>query len=485
MFLLINNLVLLNLDAPSPWGIYFQDSATPQCEGLIELHIIYIRGIFFFFLYFINSLGAYLWLSRIYYRLYMFLFSRVQAITTQTFEFYSKFKYFIYGFKFWIDMHKKKFLAFRPGLGTGLSTVLGRRVKPKDGATLLYEASQSYSSVSVARVTRFSLRSSLATKNYSTKCGNNTTDGVNQLEPGFVTGFVYAEGSFMALIRKRLQGYNNVGWSVEGVFQIKLHRKDIKLLEAVRDYFGVGEIIKDREDSIVYIVRSIKYIHNIILPHFDKYPLKTQKYADYLLWRDIVIKMRNGEHLTNDGIKEIINIRASLNLGLSDTLKSSFPEAVAVARPHYVILPLDSSSHNDCEWVAGFTSGEGSFNVKVKESVRSKVGFQTFMHFCITQHSRDSELMESLINFFGCGQYSLRGKGNIPAGDYTCVKFSDISDKIIPFFQKHKIIGVKHSDLQDWCKVADLMQKGEHRTSQGLDAILSIKSGMNRGREWK
>jgi len=38
MFLLIKNLVLLNLDAPSPWGLYFQDSATPQMEGLIELH---------------------------------------------------------------------------------------------------------------------------------------------------------------------------------------------------------------------------------------------------------------------------------------------------------------------------------------------------------------------------------------------------------------------------------------------------------------
>lgn len=28
----------LNMDAPSPWGIYFQDSATPQMEGLVELH---------------------------------------------------------------------------------------------------------------------------------------------------------------------------------------------------------------------------------------------------------------------------------------------------------------------------------------------------------------------------------------------------------------------------------------------------------------
>lgn len=25
-------------DAPRPWGTYFQDSATPQMEGLVELH---------------------------------------------------------------------------------------------------------------------------------------------------------------------------------------------------------------------------------------------------------------------------------------------------------------------------------------------------------------------------------------------------------------------------------------------------------------
>lgn len=26
------------MDAPVAWGIYFQDSATPQMEGLVELH---------------------------------------------------------------------------------------------------------------------------------------------------------------------------------------------------------------------------------------------------------------------------------------------------------------------------------------------------------------------------------------------------------------------------------------------------------------
>ena len=36
--LLLKNVFNINFDVPTPWGIYFQDSATPQMEGLVELH---------------------------------------------------------------------------------------------------------------------------------------------------------------------------------------------------------------------------------------------------------------------------------------------------------------------------------------------------------------------------------------------------------------------------------------------------------------
>lgn len=36
LFNLLNN--QFNCDTPKPWGLYFQDSATPQMEGLVELH---------------------------------------------------------------------------------------------------------------------------------------------------------------------------------------------------------------------------------------------------------------------------------------------------------------------------------------------------------------------------------------------------------------------------------------------------------------
>lgn len=80
-------------------------------------------------------------------------------------------------------------------------------------------------------------------------------------------------------------------------------------------------------------VTSLKEILAYILPHFDTYPLITQKKADYLLFKEIALMMKKGEHLKEAGLQLIVNIRASLNLGLSDALKTAFPDTIPVARP--------------------------------------------------------------------------------------------------------------------------------------------------------
>jgi len=43
--------------------------------------------------------------------------------------------------------------------------------------------------------------------------------------------------------------------------------------------------------------------------------------------------MSSKEHLNLEGIQEIINIRSSMNLGLSDELKDFFPNTIPVIRP--------------------------------------------------------------------------------------------------------------------------------------------------------
>lgn len=115
-------------------------------------------------------------------------------------------------------------------------------------------------------------------------------------------------------------------------FQIKLHSKDIALLSNIQAYFGgVGKIYNINKD-VIYMVRSLKDIFKIIA-HLDKYPLITKKKVDYVLFKSIVEKLLKKEHIISNSIQEIVNIRASINLGLSKELKKIFPNTIPVIRP--------------------------------------------------------------------------------------------------------------------------------------------------------
>ena len=107
-------------------------------------------------------------------------------------------------------------------------------------------------------------------------------------------------------------------------------------------------------------------------------------------------------------------------------------------------------------------------------------GFQVSLFFFITQHVRDELLMNSLIEYLGCG--IIYRKNNKEVLEYRATKVSDISEKILPFFQKYPIIGVKSKDFQDFCRVVKLMEVRAHLTQEGVDEIRSIKTGMNTGR---
>jgi hypothetical protein len=105
------------------------------------------------------------------------------------------------------------------------------------------------------------------------------------------------------------------------------------LLELIQSALLVGNITKQGKDSMELRVTSLEDINNVIIPHFKQYPLLTQKRADFELFKRVVDLMNHKEHLNPKGLQEIVNIRASINLGLSDILKKSFPDVIPVARP--------------------------------------------------------------------------------------------------------------------------------------------------------
>jgi len=151
-------------------------------------------------------------------------------------------------------------------------------------------------------------------------CTSITTPRVTSstlTNPWLLTGFTDAEGCFTISIcqNKNLR----IGWQVNLVFSIGLHKKDAALLEKIKSTFGVGKIYKHRKDSVYYRIETIKELQ-VIENHFDKYLLRTQKQAGYLLFKMAINLIKNKEHLTMEGLRKILAIRTLMNLGISEKL---------------------------------------------------------------------------------------------------------------------------------------------------------------------
>jgi hypothetical protein len=86
-------------------------------------------------------------------------------------------------------------------------------------------------------------------------------------------------------------------------------------------------------------------------------------------------------------------------------------------------------------------SGEGSLYVRIRKSSTHQIGFQVELILQMTQHTRDEQLLLSLIDYFGCGRYRLRKGGLSCAGDFIVSRLLDLTEKIIPFFDKYPVIG--------------------------------------------
>jgi len=287
------------------------------------------------------------------------------------------------------------------------------------------------------------------------------------LSPWFISGFSDAEGSFVVTILKNPR--YKIGWNVQARFQIKLHEKDRALLLLIQNYFdNIGYISKINDKSTVeFRVSDITSLNNIIIPHFEKYTLITNKYKDFKIFKHIVSLMSENKHTTLEGLEEILEYRASLNWGLSKNLKESFPSIVPVKR-----VEIDDKllSNLFSDWVAGFSGGESNFFITIS-------GTKVWLRFSIAQDSRDILLLKRLIEFFNCG-YVAQYK-NRKVCEFIVTKIDDIITNIIPFFDKYKIEGSKYKDYVNFKEAAIIIKNKEHLTN-GLNKIIELKNSMNK-----
>lgn len=189
----------------------------------------------------------------------------------------------------------------------------------------------------------------------------------------------------------------------------------------------------------------------------------------------------NKDHLTLEGLHKILGIKASINLGLPNSLKESFHDIVPVLRPLVQLSGLQNvNSYINSYWLAGFTSGDGSFQIITRNSAAYKGGCQVSLRFSVSQNVKDLFLIEGLISYLGCGRSFTQSKYDMV--HFIVTKFSDITEKIIPFFNQHPVIGIKGEDFADFCKAAEIIKTKGHLREEGLKEIIKLKGLMNKGR---
>ena len=131
------------------------------------------------------------------------------------------------------------------------------------------------------------------------------------------------------------------------------------------------------------------------------------------------------------------------------------------------------------DYINGLTEGEGCFLVCLRKDNRIE------LRFFIAQAIGNRPLLEEVRKFFGVGSVYQKSnvKGKLPAYVFEVSKRDDIYNVVIPFFQKHKLFGIKSLSFAVFEKISLIIKGRQDKrklTPLELSYITKIRAGMNK-----
>lgn len=129
-------------------------------------------------------------------------------------------------------------------------------------------------------------------------------------------------------------------------------------------------------------------------------------------------------------------------------------------------------------YLAGFTDGEGSFNVSLRKGNGHRLGWQVQLTFNVAQ--RDITNLELLKKHLKCGRLQNRSDG---VHYFVVSDYRSIIDNVIPFFGKFSFLSEsKRKNFSLFKQIAFLMDEGKHLNPEGLHEIIAIREKLNEGK---
>ena len=128
-------------------------------------------------------------------------------------------------------------------------------------------------------------------------------------------------------------------------------------------------------------------------------------------------------------------------------------------------------------YLAGFTDGEGSFNVSFRPREDYQCPWKVSLCFNISQ--RDPVILTLFKRHLQCGAMRQRHDG---VWYYEVNNLTPILENVIPFFDRfHFLSAKKKRDFVKFKQIAEIIRGGKHGTREGIEEILKIRDDMNDG----
>lgn len=128
----------------------------------------------------------------------------------------------------------------------------------------------------------------------------------------YLAGFADGEGSFNVSFRKR-KDYA-MPWKVSLCFNVS--QKDKVILALFKRHLGCGTL-RGRQDGVWYFeVNNFNALEENVIPFFDRFGfLSAKKKRDFSKFRQMARIIREGDHLSRQGIQALLDIRKDMNDG--------------------------------------------------------------------------------------------------------------------------------------------------------------------------
>jgi LAGLIDADG endonuclease len=122
---------------------------------------------------------------------------------------------------------------------------------------------------------------------------------------------VSAEGNFFVDIFK--SSSNKIGFQVKLRLSITQHSRDKELLELIVKYLVAGIVNIHSENAFVFKVNKLVDLNKKIIPLFEQNPIRGVKQLDFIDFCEVAKLMKEGKHLTSEGLDLIFTIKNKMN----------------------------------------------------------------------------------------------------------------------------------------------------------------------------